>query len=98
MHDNPFQDTDRPYQDTYTPYQKSCGPWPMSRHGRGIVRTVLMWTAIALGIMFAFGVVTWAFGLIFGLIALLFKIALVTAVVAFVWRRVARRNRRSYDL
>ena len=98
MPDNPFQDTDRPYQDTYTPYQRYCGPFMGRRHGYGIVRTVLMWTAIAVLIMLAFGTVTWAFGLIFGLFALLLKIALVTAVVAFVWRRVARRNHRSYDL
>ena len=98
MHENPFQDTDRPYQDTYSPYQKYCGAWPGHRHGRGIVRTVLMWTAIAVLVMCAFGVVTWAFGLLFSLFALILKIALVTAVVAFVWRRVTRRNHRSYDL
>ena len=98
MHDNPFQDTDRPYQDTYTPYQKYCGPGPGRRHGRGIVRTVLMWTAIAVRVMLAFGTVTWAFGLLFSLAALILKVALVTAVVAFVWRRVARRNHRSYDV
>lgn len=98
MPDNPFQDTDRPYQDAYTPDQRYCGPMSGRHHGRGIVRTVLMWTAIAFLVMFAFGAVTWAFGLLFGLFALLLKIALVTAVVAFVWRRVARRNHRSYDL
>ena len=98
MQNNPFQDTDRPYQDTYPLYQKYCGPFPGRRHGSGIVRTVLMWTAIAVLVMCVFGVATWAFGLIFGLFALLLKIALVTAVVAFVWRRVARRNQRSYDL
>ena len=97
MPDNPFQDTDRPYQDTYTSYQQYCGPWG-GRHGRGVVRTVLMWTAIAVLVMCAFGVVTWAFGLLFGLFALILKIAIVTAVVAFVWRRVARRNHRSYDI
>jgi hypothetical protein len=57
-----------------------------------------MWTAIAVLVMCAFGVVTWAFGLLFSLAALILKIALVTAVVAFVWRRVSRRNHRSYDI
>lgn len=98
MHDNPFQDTDRPYQTSYTPYQRSCGSWLGHRHGRGIVRTVLMWTAIVVIAMLAFGAVTWVFGLVFSLAAFILKVALVTAVVAFVWRRVTRRNHRSYDL
>lgn len=88
MFDSPFQQTDRPYQQSYGPGR--C-------HGRGIVRTVLFWTAVAVLAMFAFGVVTWAFGLVFHLLGLLVRIALVTAVVAFVWRRVTRRNHRSYD-
>ena len=98
MHDNPFQDTDRPYQDSYPPYQKYSGPWPGHRPGHGIVRTAVKWGAIAVLVMLAFGAVTWAFGLVFSLIALIFKVALVTAVVAFVWRRVTRRNHRSYDV
>jgi hypothetical protein len=98
MHDNPFQDTDRPYQDSYPPYQNYGGPWPSRCHGRGVVLTALKWGAIAVLALLAFGAVTWAFGLVFSLIGLIFKVALVTAVVAFVWRRVARRNHRSYDL
>jgi hypothetical protein len=65
------------------------------RHqGHGIVRTALMWAAIAVLAMLAFGAVTWAFGMVFHLVALLFKVALVTALVAFVWTRVTRRHRR----
>ncbi len=90
MSDSPFQQTDRPYQQIY-------GPGPGRCRGRGIVRTVLFWTAVAVLAMIAFGVVTWAFGLVFHLIALLVRIAIVTAVVAFVWRWVTRRNHRGYD-
>ncbi len=88
MFDSPFQETDRPYRQSYGPAR--C-------HGHGIVRTALMWTAIAVAAMLAFGAVTWAFGLVFHLAALLLRRAIVTAVIAFVWRRVTRRRDRSYD-
>lgn len=88
MFDSPFQETDRPYRHSYGPAR--C-------HGPGIVRTALMWTAIAVAAMLAFGAVIWAFGLVFHLAALLLRVAIVTAVIAFVWRRVTRRHDRSYD-
>ena len=90
MFDSPFQETDRPYQQAY-------GPARCHRHGHGIVRTALMWTAIAVAAMLAFGTVTWAFGLVFHRAALLLRIAIVTAVIAFVWRRVTRRRGGGYD-
>lgn len=90
MSDSPFQQTDPPYQQAY-------GPGPARGRGHGIVRTVLLWTAIAVAAMLAFGTITWAFGLLFHLAALLLRIALVTAVVAFVWRRVTRRHGHRYD-
>ena len=80
---------DRPFQET--------NPHP-PRHRHGIIRTVVMWTAIAVVAMLAFGTVAWAFGLLFHLAALLLRVALVTAVVAFVWRRISRRGPRSYDV
>ena len=92
----PYQGADRPYSDPYGQYQKYCPPWPS--RSRGIFRTALMWAAIAVVVMLAFGAVTWAFGLIFGLLAFLFKVALVAFVVAFVWRRVMRRRHHSYDV
>ena len=89
MYDSPFQETDRPYQQAY-------GPGPTRRHGCGIMRTALMWAAIAVVAMVAFGAVSWAFGVVFTLLALLLKIAIVTAVIAFVWRRFNRRKDHSY--
>lgn len=76
----------------YTFQENSQGYGP-NRHCRGIVRTVLMWAAIVVLAMLAFGAVTWVFGVVFHLAALLLKIALVTAVIALVWRRVTRRGR-----
>ncbi len=91
MYDSPFQETDRPYQ------QQPYGPGPGRRHGCGVLRTALVWAAIAVVAMMAFGAVTWAFGVVFTLLALLLKIALVTAVIAFIWRRIGRRRHHSYD-
>jgi hypothetical protein len=90
---------DRPFQETNPPFQPNWDPTPHRRqHGYGIVHTVVKWTAIALIAMLALGTATWAFGLLFHLAALLLRVALVTAVVAFVWRRITRRRPRSYDL
>jgi hypothetical protein len=89
--------SDDPVQETYPPYEDSYGYGPGRCRPRGIVRTALMWAAIAVLAMLAFGTVIWAFGLVFHLAALLLKIALVTAVVAFIWRRVTRRPHRDYD-
>ncbi|HMC38035.1 MAG TPA: hypothetical protein VKI19_00135 [Acidimicrobiales bacterium] len=83
MHNYTFQ---RSYDDP-----SRCRP-------RGIIRTALMWAAIAVLAMVAFSVVAWAFGLVFHLAVLLLKIALVTAVVAFVWRRIGRRHRYPSDV
>jgi uncharacterized membrane protein len=62
------------------------------RHRHGIVRTALMWAGIAVLAMLVLGAVTSIFGLVFGLAVLLIKIAIVTALVAFVWRRITRRR------
>lgn len=56
-----------------------------------------MWMAVACIVMLAFGTVGWAVGLAFHLIGLLFRIALLTAVVTFLWRRFTRRHRRNFD-
>jgi hypothetical protein len=58
MYDSPFQETDLPYQQAY-------GPGPACRHRSGIMRTALMWAAIAVVAMVAFGAVSWAFGVVF---------------------------------
>jgi hypothetical protein len=81
--------SDHPFQSTYR--HQAC-PRP-----RSIVRTALVWGAIAIVAMMVFGTGIWAIGLIFHLIGLLFQIALITAVAAFVWRWVTRRNHRSYN-
>jgi len=90
MYETPFHQTDSPFQ----PYQG--GP---NRPGPGyrFLRTVLMWAAVAVVAMVALGAVAALFGLAFHLIGLLVKIALVTAVVAFVWRRITRRHQRNSD-
>ncbi len=89
MYETPFRETNPPNQSSYGPRPYHCGP------GRGMLRTVLMWTAVALLVVFAFGTVTWALGLVFHLAGLLLRIALITAVVAFVWRRITRRHQRN---
>jgi hypothetical protein len=48
---------------------------------------------VALLIGMAFGSTFWVFGLFFHLIGLLVRVALVTAVVALVWRRFAHGRR-----
>lgn len=62
------------------------------RHSHGIVRTAFIWTAIAVAVMVGFGLVITALGFVFHLIGLLFEAAVVTAVVAFVWRTVTHRG------
>ena len=91
MSDNPFQQSYRPYEDSYDYGTGRC------RRPNGILRMALMWAAIAVAATLLFGTAIWAFGLVFHLAALLLKIALVTAVVAFVWRRVTHRQHRNYD-
>jgi hypothetical protein len=92
MSDNPFQQSYRPPEDQYSYGGPRCGP----RHG--VMRTALTWAAVAVIAMLAFGLVASAFGFLFGLAVLLIKIAVVTAVIAFVWRRISRRHHRNYDL
>lgn len=79
----------------YQTHQTYSGD-PGSRPGGSVFRTVAMWTALAIGVFILFGVLAWAFGLVVGLIGFLIKVAIVTAVVAFVWRRVAHRRRGGY--
>ena len=88
MSENPFHETYRPYSD----YYEGGGPRP-----HGILRTVLIWAAVAVAAILLFGTAVWAVGLLFHLAELLLKVALVTAVVALVWRRITRRQHRNYD-
>jgi hypothetical protein len=74
-------------------FQPSSSYRTQRHHGRGIVRTALIWTAVAVVAMIAFGTFAWAVGLVFHLIGFLIKVALVTAVVAVVWRFFSRRGR-----
>jgi hypothetical protein len=89
---------DRSFHETYDPYPRGSGGGDPSagwcRPGRGVVRTALMWAALALVVFLAFGTAMWALGLVFHLLGLLLRIALITAVVALVWRRVTRRPHR----
>ena len=97
MYDRPFQSTDSPYQSGPPPYDDYG--WRRHRgHRHGFVRTAAMWVLIAVGVILAFGTVTWVLGVVFHLAAFLLKVALVAAVVAFVWRRIVRRRPRSYDV
>lgn len=55
-----------------------------------LMRRVLIWVAIALVVGFALSSGLWALGWLFHLVGFLVRVALVTAVVALVWRRVTR--------
>ena len=57
----------------------------------GLLRMVLIGIAVAFAASFVFGALFWVLGLAFHLVGLLLRVALVTAVVAWVWRRVASR-------
>lgn len=92
MSDNPFQQTYRPDEDSYDYGDRWHRPRP------GILRTALVWATIAVIAMVAFGLVAWVLGVVFHLALLLVKIALVTAVVALVWRRITRRDHTKYGL
>jgi hypothetical protein len=82
-----------PYFQASSSYEASssarCAP---RRHGGGIVRTALLWGAIAVAVMVSFSLAVAVVGFAFHVIGLLFEAALVTAVVAFVWRVVAPRR------
>ena len=92
MYETPFQQSDH-YQ-AYPPRPGRGGP---AGFGYRFLRTVLMWVGVAIIAMLALGTLGWAFGLAFHLLGLLFRIALVTAVIAFVWRRITSRHQRNYD-
>ena len=74
--------SDYPFQDTYR----------RNRGGHGVFRTVAMWVGIAVVAMILFSSAMWALGLVFHIFGLLVRVALVTAVVALVWRRITRRR------
>ena len=57
----------------------------------GLLRMVLIGIAVAFAASFVFGALFWVLGLAFHLLGLLLRVALVTAVVAWVWRRFASR-------
>lgn len=85
MYDTPFHQTDNPYP-PYRGGRSSCS------FGFRLLRTVAMWVGIAVVAMLVLGAAGWVFGMAFHLIGLLVRIALVTAVVAFVWKRITRRH------
>ena len=89
MYETPFHQSNPPYQ-SYQGGPGRAGP-PFR-----ILRTILMWVGIAFIVMLALGTAGWVFGLAFHLVGLLVRIALVTAVVAFVWRRITRRHRGNF--
>lgn len=90
MYETPFHQTDSPFH-SYQDGRHRPGP------GYRFLRTVLMWAAVAVVAMLALGAAAAVFGIAFHLIGLLIRIALVTAVVAFVWRRITRRHQRNWD-
>lgn len=96
MYDTPHQPYE-PHQ-SYGPYPPNQGSPRPCRPGYHLLRTAAMWVGIAFVAMLALGTAGWLFGMAFHLLALLVRIALVTAVIAFVWRRITRRQRRNYDL
>lgn len=65
------------------------------RRGPGFGRMALIAIGVAIAASFIFGALFWVLGLFFHLVGLAIRVAVVTAVVAFVWRRVASRGRRS---
>ena len=76
-------------------YTTDSGPAPECRRRPGLLRMVLIGIAIAIAASFVFGALFWMLGLALHLVGLLIRVALVTAVVAFVWRRVTARSGRS---
>ena len=59
-----------------------------------LLRMVLIGVAVAFAASFVFGTLFWVLGLAFHLFGLLLRVALVTAVAAWVWRRVTSRTGR----
>jgi hypothetical protein len=61
------------------------------RRGPGaLLRRLAVWAAVGFLALVVLGSTLWAFGLLFHLVGLLLKVALVTAVAAAVWRFVSR--------
>ena len=68
----------------YTSPSDGDGP----RHS--VLSLVLLICGVAIVAAVGLGAVFWALGFLFHIAGLILRIALITAVVAFVWRRVVR--------
>jgi hypothetical protein len=67
---------------------------PDRRGDRSILGLVVMVAVAVLVAMVGLGFAFWALGLFFHLLGFILRVALLTAVVAFVWRRVVRGRSR----
>ncbi|MDE3203069.1 MAG: hypothetical protein KGQ66_02475 [Acidobacteriota bacterium] len=86
MHDNPSARSYQTYEEHH-PY----GRGPGGRRS-GPLGTLLTWVIFAMVALLALAALGWILGLVFHVAALLIKVALATAVIAFVWRTVAGRR------
>jgi hypothetical protein len=77
-------------------FRSPAAPPAGGRHGRGLLHTAVVWMAVAVLAVMAFGSVLWAVGLLFHLVGFLLRVAVITAVVAFVWNALRRRHRWDY--
>jgi hypothetical protein len=67
-----------------------------SQPGHSVLSLIILICLVAGAAVIGLGLVFWALGFAFHVAGLLLRIALVTAVVAFVWRRVVHgRSRRN---
>jgi hypothetical protein len=84
-------------------FGSSSGPQAFNRPGgdeppgHSVLSLVLLIVAVGIVAAVGLGLVFWAFGFLFSIAALLFRVALVVAVAAFVWRRITRGRSRKYD-
>jgi len=75
------------------------GPYGAPDNGgpdhRSVFSLVVMIAVVALAAIVGLSIAFWALGLLFHLAGLIFKVAILAAVAALVWRRVSRHRCRN---
>ena len=72
-----------------------AGGDPDGPHRYSTLSLVLLIVGVAVAAALGLGIVFWALGLVWHLVGDIIKIAILAAVAAFIWRRIAGRRSRS---
>jgi putative flippase GtrA len=73
----------------------AAGPSQQEPRRHSVLSLILLIAAVAVVTTVGLGFAFWALGFLFHMLGWILRVAILTAVVAFVWKRVTRRGCRS---